>query len=228
MNYFRYDTHVHTSEVSPCGVVEAADMVRLYKMAGYQGIIITDHYYNGFIEKSCSSCNYDWNAVIDLYLTGYRKAVTVGQQEDLDILLGMELRFDGSTEDYLVFGFDEEFLYKNPYLNRLTIASFSELIAGKDIMIFQAHPYRIGMSPANPDFLDGVEALNGNPRHNSNNDKAFAYGKNNGLFLSSGSDAHQIEDVGRGGIGLTERMLSSHELVKWIKSDKPVDLIYRA
>ena len=224
MNYFRYDTHVHTSEVSPCGVVEASDMVRLYKMAGYQGIIITDHYYNGFIERfNCS-----WNEVVDHYLAGYRKAVSVGHQEELDILLGMEMRFDGSPEDYLVYGFDEGFLCKNPYLNRLTIASFSELIAGKDIMIFQAHPYRMGLLPADPDLLDGVEAFNGNSRHNSNNDRAFAYGKNNGLFLFSGSDAHQIEDVGRGGIGLTERMQSSHELVKWIKSDKPVDLIYRA
>ncbi|MBE3101924.1 MAG: transposase [Firmicutes bacterium] len=223
MNYFRYDTHVHTSEVSPCGMVEASDMVRLYKMAGYQGIIITDHYFDGFIERP----NCSWNEVVDLYLMGYRKALIVGLQEELDILLGMEIRFDGSSEDYLVYGFDEEFLYKNPYLNRLTIASFSGLIAGKDIMIFQAHPYRKGMTPADPNLLDGVEAFNGNPRHNSNNDKAFAFGKNNGLFLSSGSDAHQLEDIGRGGIGLTERMLSSHELVKWIKFDNPVDLIHR-
>ena len=40
MSYYRYDTHVHTCEVSPCGKVPAEEMVRLYREAGYQGIII--------------------------------------------------------------------------------------------------------------------------------------------------------------------------------------------
>ena len=39
----KLDLHVHTSEVSGCGKVPAAEMVRLYHEAGYDAIVITDH-----------------------------------------------------------------------------------------------------------------------------------------------------------------------------------------
>ena len=46
-NLMLLDTHVHTSQVSPCGKVPAEEMIELYKEAGYGGVIITDHYYKG-------------------------------------------------------------------------------------------------------------------------------------------------------------------------------------
>ena len=42
---FKLDIHVHTSETSSCGQVSAQEAVRLYEQAGYDGIIITDHYH---------------------------------------------------------------------------------------------------------------------------------------------------------------------------------------
>ena len=44
--YF-YDTHVHTSEASACAKNTGAEMARAAKAAGYTGIIITDHAWNG-------------------------------------------------------------------------------------------------------------------------------------------------------------------------------------
>lgn len=35
---YRYDLHVHTSEVSPCAHLNVKEMVRRYEAAGYQGI----------------------------------------------------------------------------------------------------------------------------------------------------------------------------------------------
>mgnify|MGYP000853096569 FL=1 len=107
----------------------------------------------------------------------------------MDILLGMELRFDDGPEDYLIYGFEEDFLYRNPYLNRLTLASFRDRIRKEDsdILIFQAHPFRKGLKTASLDLLDGVEGFNGNPRQISHNDEAFAFCLAGGLYLSSGS-----------------------------------------
>ena len=34
MEYLKFETHCHTEEVSACGRVPAADMVKLYKAAG--------------------------------------------------------------------------------------------------------------------------------------------------------------------------------------------------
>ena len=45
MEKFLLDMHMHTKETSSCGEVPAAEGVRLYKEAGYQGVMITDHYH---------------------------------------------------------------------------------------------------------------------------------------------------------------------------------------
>ena len=51
MKCFKYDLHVHTMDTSRCGMVDGARMVRLYKKAGYQGIVIADHYYHGYFDE---------------------------------------------------------------------------------------------------------------------------------------------------------------------------------
>jgi predicted metal-dependent phosphoesterase TrpH len=223
--YYRYDTHVHTKEVSPCGKVPAEEIVRLYNKAGFQGFFVTDHYYNGFVDKFHGS----WEEVTDNYLAGYRKAKRAGHELGMDILLGMELRFDGSVADYLVYGFDEEFLYNNPYLNRHNLTSFRELIKNetKPILVFQAHPFRQNMPPVQPELLDGIEAFNCHPRHDSSNNKAYALGLSHGLYLSAGSDAHQMQDVGRGGIGITRRIKNSHDYVDLFLSGSSFDILFK-
>ena len=39
---FCLETHLHTSNSSACSKVSAADMVKMYKKAGYDGVIIDD------------------------------------------------------------------------------------------------------------------------------------------------------------------------------------------
>lgn len=42
----RIEMHVHTSEGSPCARVEAKNIVKAYSEAGYDAVIITNHYDN--------------------------------------------------------------------------------------------------------------------------------------------------------------------------------------
>ena len=48
MTAFKYDTHVHTSEVSCCAKVSAVEAVKMYKDAGFHGLVITDHYCDSY------------------------------------------------------------------------------------------------------------------------------------------------------------------------------------
>ena len=41
---FKTETHLHTSEVSRCGQVSAAEMIELYKEAGYSTVFVSDHF----------------------------------------------------------------------------------------------------------------------------------------------------------------------------------------
>ena len=44
---YRYETHMHTSQASACAFSTGAEMARAYAAAGYTGIFITDHFFNG-------------------------------------------------------------------------------------------------------------------------------------------------------------------------------------
>ena len=44
---YKYETHLHTKEASACASSTGAEMARAYQAAGYAGIIVTDHFFNG-------------------------------------------------------------------------------------------------------------------------------------------------------------------------------------
>lgn len=222
MELFKYDTHVHTDETSPCGKVKAIELVHLYKECGYRGIVITDHYYNRYFD---SLIDMDWEKKIESYLQGYRIALLEGQKIGLNVILGMELRFNKSPNDYLVYGINEDFLIENKELYNLSLKEFREFTKGKGILIYQAHPYRNGLSREWVDILDGIEVYNGNPRHDSHNDLAYKLAEDKNLKMLSGSDFHQIQDLALGGILLEEQITNSVELVNYINGGKALELI---
>lgn len=222
MNSYIFDTHVHTSETSPCGKIDGAMVSRLYKNAGYHGIVITDHYYDGYF-NSLKIRN--WEDKVEYFLQGYRNAYKEGQKIGLNVLLGIEIRFTENFNDYLVYGIDEEFLVENPMLYKLGLREFKKLIKGTDALIYQAHPYRLLISPANPQYLDGVEVFNGNPRHNSRNHRALKFANENNLKMISGSDFHQNQDLAIGGIILPENPETSIEFSGLLNDNRIIELI---
>jgi predicted metal-dependent phosphoesterase TrpH len=214
MKSFKIDTHVHTREVSPCGKVCAKEVVDLYKKAGYDGVVITDHFYDRFF---AGFSELPWKAQIDYYMTGYREALNRGREVGLQVILGIELRFSDSPNDYLVYGIDESFLKKTPELFEGNLKEFKQIAGEQNLLIYQAHPFRPGINVANPDYLDGVEVFNGNPRHDSRNELAYQFAQKNQLRMISGSDFHQAGDQGRGGINIRTKISTSHELVAALK-----------
>lgn len=215
-NTYKYETHFHTLETSPCGRVPARQAVRLYKKAGYKGIIVTDHYFRGFFDMQLWR---SYDRKIDKYLKGYKLALAEGSKLGIDIHLGMEIRFEENFNDYLVYGIDEEFLREHENLYTLTLKQFRELTCGRGIVIVQAHPFRPGLVPAPPSLINGIEVYNGNPRHDSSNHLALKYAQENNLIELSGSDFHQPQDVARGGI-MTDEVIPENGFAEWILQNK--------
>lgn len=85
-----------------------------------------------------------------------------GRGIGLRVILGMELRFFGNADDYLVYGIDESFLKAMPYLFMKDLKIFHRITQQHDFLIYQVHPFRSGITPANPKDLDGVEVYNDN------------------------------------------------------------------
>ena len=206
---FRLETHCHTAEVSRCGKVPAAQLVKELKRSGFDGAVITDHFYHGYMDAISGS----WKDKIDHYLAGYFAAREAGEQVGMRIFCGMEFRTTENSNDYLVFGVTPELLYHRPELHRCSVAELRELADQAGLLIVQAHPFRTGLFRENPAMLDGVEVFNGNARHNSHNAEALHFAQENGLLLFSGSDHHETEDRGRGGMVLPREPKDEADLV---------------
>ncbi len=214
MKEYRYELHSHTSETSRCGKMSAAHVVDLYHENGYDGLCVTDHLHETYIEAL--PCHDDWQACVTEYLSGYRASAARAAEYGMDSILGVEIRFPENDRDYLLFGVDEAFLRRNPYLYRMGHQAFFERFHD-EILILHAHPYR-NFAPKRDgdiyyDCIHGVEIANCNPRHESNNAQALALCKKHPELLRvCGSDTHQPGDEARSAILFDHRVSDSFAL----------------
>ena len=215
---FLFDTHVHTAESSTCGEIPAKDMVEYYRQNGYDGIIITDHFKPFGEDKRYGQL--DWVGRVNGQWLGYEIAKEC-ETEDFTVLKGVELRFKGHDNDYLVFGADKQFYLDHPDITETSLSHFRKVIDEYgDILIFHAHPFRNGMTVVNPYLLDGIEVYNGNASHNSRNSVAYEWAKASGRLMLSGTDNHEPFRSTPGGVYLEERPTDEKQLVKMIKEQK--------
>lgn len=192
-----YETHFHTSDVSTCANISAAEAVELYKKAGYSGVVVTDHFSEECFEEKYPGET--WTEKIDYFLSGYRNAKKLAD-DAFSVMLGIELRFPDSDNDYLVYGLDEQFLYDHEEIIKMSAKQFKKLAEKNDITVIQAHPFRINSHITNPRYIDGIEIYNGNRRHDSSNNIAEIWAKKHGFLQTAGSDFHEYEDLARSGM----------------------------
>ena len=208
----KIDTHVHTSEVSKCGRMSAQEIVTAYKRAGYGAIVITDH----LKLSEIAGTGMKPYEIVEHQLKGYL-AARESAGSDIEVFLGAEIRFTSGDEDYLLIGLDEQKYFELARQLPDDPKSCRELMKSLDCLIYQAHPFRPGLTPASPDALDGIEVYNGNPRHDSHNDAARLFAERHHLKMLSGSDSHRPEDVARGGILTPDWVRSSSALVRFLR-----------
>lgn len=216
---YRIETHLHTVYSSRCGHLDAHTLVSAYLEKGYHGIIVTDH----FNRITCEYLNADYAQpahTAELFLRAYHLLLEEGQRQGLRVYKGAEFRFDGSDNDYLVIGCPDELLHDPDRIFKEGLPAFSRRCREAGALLIQAHPYRGNCTPADPQYLDGVEVLNRNPDWDNHNDWALAFAQSHSLLQTSGSDCHKPHQIGNGGI-LTETLPESDaELIALLRSGK--------
>lgn len=211
---YRFETHFHTKESSPCGCVPAAESVRKYYESGYDGIVITDHFSAGVLGSEGGT---SWQTAMDRFLKGYWAAKNEGEKLGLTILLGAEFRFPGNYNDFLVYGLSEDFLRGWEWLYEASLQSFFPIADKLGFAVVQAHPFRAECYRENPAYLHGIEVFNGNPRHNSKNMLAKEWAQKYGLLESAGSDFHKMEDLAGASVLLGKRPRTSLEFAHLLR-----------
>ncbi|MBD5129407.1 MAG: histidinol-phosphatase [Ruminococcaceae bacterium] len=222
---YKYETHLHTSEGSGCATTSAADMVKAHKEAGYDGIFVTDHFFNG---NSAVPRELPWADRIELYCKGYEHALEAGSRVGIAVFFGVEFTVQGA--DFLLYGIDKKWLIEHEFY--LTVGderALFRLVHDDGGFIVHAHPFRdypyIPHISLYPHDVDAVEWINASHGKNSVfNDRAKQYAEMYGLTLTGGSDTHSADRMYGGGILVPERIDCPDDYLRQLKNGSVVPI----
>ena len=217
---FYLETHLHTDAASKCASISPEDTVRMYKKAGYDGIIVTDHFMSG---NTAVDKTLPWNEQVDMFFKGYERAKAEGDKIGLKVFEGLEYTDYGT--DFLVYGLSREFIKSNPHMMEMTPPEFLKLFKEGGATLIQAHPFReasyVRDVRAFPEYVDAVEVVNLGNRKREWDRKAFELAKANSLPMTAGSDCHHFGDDQFGaGIILKNEPQDLSEICRLIREDK--------
>ncbi|HKL99171.1 MAG TPA: PHP-associated domain-containing protein [Mobilitalea sp.] len=216
MSKYLYETHLHTKEASACARIGGVEQARYYKEAGYSGIIVTDHFFNG---NSCVPKDLPWEDRIDLFSKGYENAKQEGDRIGLDVFFGWEAGFKGT--EFLIYGLDKEWLKKQPDILSCSVEEQYKKVHEAGGFVVHAHPFRIRSYISEirlfPDSVDAVEVINVGNGNQEYDRKASEYAEKYKLYKIAGSDAHGGEKC-HSGIAFMHKIVSIQDYIDSIKS----------
>ena len=220
---YKYDTHCHTSEVSWCGNSSAKDMVEAYYGAGYSGMVITDHFVNGFvrIDKTLP-----WPELMNAFCSGYEAAYEAAKKYDgFDVFFGWEFNYHGT--EFLTYGLLKDFLLANPDMLDWTIEEYFDQVHKAGGFLIHAHPYRerdyieqVRLYPNSIDAVEVVNSSNNGPGEHLFDEKAKIYADKLGLPGTRGTDCHDASKVSGEGLYFKQRLHHIGNLINAIKSNE--------
>lgn len=216
---YKYETHLHTREGSACSSAPADEMAKAHKAAGYDGIFVTNHFYNG---NTSVPRDLPWEEWVEQYCKGYEIAKKTGDEIGLKVFFGIE--YCVYSSDFLIYGIDKDWLKRNEKL--LLHSDERELfrtVRSQGGFIVHAHPFRgdpyIHHISLYPDDIDAVEVINAS--HNPNNfynRRADIYADMYGLPKTGGSDSHHLDKLFGGGIEVPEKINSPYDYLRQIQN----------
>lgn len=222
MSTYVYETHLHTCQGSACSDTPGRDYIRRYIDMGYDGIIVTDHFWRGncSVERSLP-----WPQFVNRFCEGYEDALNEGLRLGLKVFFGWEETYEG--DDYLVYGLDKAWLLAHPEVAGWSRAQQLEQVHRYGGCVVHAHPFRaasyiheIHLAPALADAIEGYNCGN-RPEWNI---LGLRYARLSGLPVTAGSDNHHADRMGRdnlAGVAFDHPLESVHDYVRAIRERLP-------
>lgn len=215
MGLYLYETHLHTSEASACSRSTGAEQARIYKEAGYAGIIVTDHFFNG---NTAIQGNLPWERRVDLFGRGYENAKEEGDKIGLSVFFGWEANFRGT--EFLIYGLDSEWIKRHPDMLFWSVEDQYRNIHEAGGYVVHAHPFRMRSYIKEirlfPDFVDAVEVYNPGNMSIVADKQAVEYAKEHNLPAFAGSDAHGFEQ-GLNAMGFKKPLKNIEDFITYVK-----------
>lgn len=219
---YRYETHMHTSEGSACAHSTGAEMARAHKAAGYTGIFVTDHFFNG---NTAVPKDLPWEERIRRFFLGYEHARAEGEKIGLQVFFGLEYAYQGA--EFLVYNLSRQWLLDHGDIDRMAPRAALQQMHQGGAFIIQAHPFRergyIDHFQLFPRDIDGVEAINAahlGDEGRKMNRRAFAYAEMFDLPVTAGSDSHSTELLFGSGVEVPEPLKTPEDYLRLMRAGK--------
>ena len=200
----RIDLHTHTSPRSPCSNIDPLELIREASRLKLDGICLTEHQVLWQPEE----------------IEELARGVQIG------IFRGNE--FTTNQGDVLVFGYEQD------VKDLLTIQDLRDQVAAAGGFMIAAHPFRgfktFGIGPLQMnveqacewkvfDFVDAIEVRNGKVS-DEENDMAAKVAARLGLPGTAGSDAHEVNEVGKWTTDFEREIENEQQLVEELRAGR--------
>lgn len=213
---YKYETHMHTKEGSGCATATGQEMVRAHIDAGYSGMIVTDHFFNGY---TAVPRDLPWETRVELFCRGYENAVEEAKGTGFHVFFGWEYTYFGT--DFLTYGLDKDFLLEHPDMLSWSIEEYFHIVHINGGFLSHAHPFReasyIDKIRLFPEYVDAVEVINASHDDPRFDEKALAYAKKHSLLQTAGSDTHHTDRLYGSGMEFNYEIKSIEEFIKGLK-----------
>ena len=214
---YKYETHLHTKEGSACATATGAEQARRYKELGYDGIMVTDHFFNG---NTAIREYKDWEDRVTRYCAGYRNAKEEGDKIGLKVFFGIEYTYFGA--DLLTYGIDEQWLLDNSDILQIPFFEFCNRVHARGGFIVQAHPFREADYLVDiklvPKWVDAVEVFNVGNRNRVYDDRAKWYADQFDLPYTAGTDNHHLSVNPVSGVTSETEFFTFEDYAKAVKN----------
>ncbi len=224
---YKLEMHLHTIHNSHCGQEDPCDIARIYAEAGYNGIVVTNHFNRTDLFGYVAQCFGSRLSVMSDYMHDYYQLKDECAKYGIDVFFGLEAAPDFCTyykyappyAEILVYGITPQLLLEYGYdiLNFDDLKQFHDWAEKHGCLLVVAHPYRSICTEVDYNYVDGVEIANLHPGHNSHNKKAEKVCTRRGLIPTGGSDFH-CEGGQGGGVLLRRAPKDEKDLVSILRS----------
>lgn len=217
----RIDMHSHCLPVSKCAWHDPEQLPQFFLEGGIDAIVLTNHCY----PYHCETLSPDLAEQARIYVDIYHRVRDKAREVGFRAFFGAEIKLmrEPNMPEFLLYGLSEEDFIESYPLYNCTQKELFDFCTEKDILMVQAHPFRVeqGYAPADMRYVHGIEVYNPHPSFDSRISDAIRLARENGKIMTSGSDFHVSGQAGGAGMIIPDTITDQFMLRDFLKTGEP-------
>ena len=218
----RIDMHTHCAPVSVCGKFQPERLPEIFSQHDIDAIVLTNHCY----PRHCDALSPDLQEQARIFVEVFHRCKARGDELGIKVFFGVELKLinEPNRPEFLLYGLSEQDFLESYPLYNCTQKELFDFCNQKNIVMVQAHPYRLeqGYAPADMRYVHGVEVYNPHPSFESRMEDALRLAEENGKLKTSGSDFHVERQAGVAGMIVPDDIEDQFMLRDYLRTNHAV------